>query len=269
MASPLTSTLPPGRHGLPKEFIAANQSTRLISGFAHSVRERGYCATTIANITACASVSRRTFYEHFGSKEEIANCLLVKELAKSPSMDTGIGVYAIETLVRGQADAANAERSMQVMEETIARLRHLEMPASEPPKPTIVGNLPVGRERPRLAKSFLANSQRNRMVAGLARVVMERRWLQVRVSDVVSAAAVARNTFYEQFGNRDEAAAEMIRSIDPELAEYVKGLSFENGHGIVIVEAVSCLVVEGQDAMVAQLESVVEIIGLLRDALTT
>jgi AcrR family transcriptional regulator len=61
--------LPAGRHGLPREFIAQNQRERIITGLVESVAERGYNATTVAHITKAASVSRRTFYEHFADKE--------------------------------------------------------------------------------------------------------------------------------------------------------------------------------------------------------
>lgn len=45
----------------------------LIGALAGCVAEKGYAATTIADIVAMAHVSKRTFYEHFGGKEE---CLL-------------------------------------------------------------------------------------------------------------------------------------------------------------------------------------------------
>jgi AcrR family transcriptional regulator len=45
----------------------------LIGALAGCVAEKGYAATTIADIVALAHVSKRTFYEHFGGKEE---CLL-------------------------------------------------------------------------------------------------------------------------------------------------------------------------------------------------
>lgn len=45
----------------------------LIGALAACVAEKGYAATTISDIVALAHVSKRTFYEHFGSKEE---CLL-------------------------------------------------------------------------------------------------------------------------------------------------------------------------------------------------
>jgi AcrR family transcriptional regulator len=67
---PELARLPPGRHGLPREFIAHNQRERLIAGLAEAVAEHGYGGTTIAHITRHAAVSRRTFYEHFASKDE-------------------------------------------------------------------------------------------------------------------------------------------------------------------------------------------------------
>jgi AcrR family transcriptional regulator len=69
--APATSVprLPAGRHGLPREFIAQNQRERIITALVDTVAERGYNATTVANITKAAAVSRRTFYEHFADKE--------------------------------------------------------------------------------------------------------------------------------------------------------------------------------------------------------
>jgi AcrR family transcriptional regulator len=67
---PELARLPPGRHGLPREFVARNQHERLIAGLAEAVAENGYAGTTIAHITRHAAVSRRTFYEHFNSKDE-------------------------------------------------------------------------------------------------------------------------------------------------------------------------------------------------------
>lgn len=61
--------LPAGRHGLPREFIVQNQRERIVTALVDTVAERGYNATTVAHITKAASVSRRTFYEHFADKE--------------------------------------------------------------------------------------------------------------------------------------------------------------------------------------------------------
>jgi AcrR family transcriptional regulator len=56
-------------HDLP----TSEHRSRLLEGMAHAVAAKGYAATTIADIVREASVSRRTFYEHFGGKSE---CLI-------------------------------------------------------------------------------------------------------------------------------------------------------------------------------------------------
>lgn len=62
--------LPPGRHGLSREFVTQNQRDRLAAGIIAVVAEHGYHETTITQIAAAAGVSRRTFYGYFASKEE-------------------------------------------------------------------------------------------------------------------------------------------------------------------------------------------------------
>jgi AcrR family transcriptional regulator len=67
---PSGERLPPGRHGLPRVFVAENQRERLLNGVVDAVAERGYNAATISSITAAAKISRRTFYEYFEGKED-------------------------------------------------------------------------------------------------------------------------------------------------------------------------------------------------------
>lgn len=62
--------LPPGRHGLPRAFVAENQRERLLNGVVEAVTEHGYNETTIGRITDAAKISRRTFYEYFSGKED-------------------------------------------------------------------------------------------------------------------------------------------------------------------------------------------------------
>jgi AcrR family transcriptional regulator len=49
---------------------------RLLDGLAQSIVEDGYQSTTVADIVGLARTSRRTFYEHFASKEECFAALL-------------------------------------------------------------------------------------------------------------------------------------------------------------------------------------------------
>lgn len=62
--------LPPGRHGLSRDFVVRNQRDRLTVGAIAAVAERGYHEASVTEICAAAGVSRRTFYAYFASKEE-------------------------------------------------------------------------------------------------------------------------------------------------------------------------------------------------------
>jgi AcrR family transcriptional regulator len=68
--APRVVRLPPGRHGLSRDAVSESQRQRLLNGVVEAVVEHGYNATTIAQLTAAATVSRRTFYEHFEGKED-------------------------------------------------------------------------------------------------------------------------------------------------------------------------------------------------------
>jgi AcrR family transcriptional regulator len=62
-------SLPRGRHGLSREFVAQNQRERLLSSIAESLHERGYEKTTVSSISRHARVSKSDFYRHFESKD--------------------------------------------------------------------------------------------------------------------------------------------------------------------------------------------------------
>jgi AcrR family transcriptional regulator len=60
---------PRGRHRLPPEVIARSQRERLLEAAVRVVAEKGYGATTVADLTREAGISRTTFYAMFGDKE--------------------------------------------------------------------------------------------------------------------------------------------------------------------------------------------------------
>jgi AcrR family transcriptional regulator len=62
--------MPPGRHLVPRDFVAQNQRERMLLATAELVAERGYQKTTIELISKTARVALSTFYEQFSSKEE-------------------------------------------------------------------------------------------------------------------------------------------------------------------------------------------------------
>lgn len=80
-----------GRHSIPADVLAHNQRERLLAALASCVAQHGYNATTIAQITSAASVSRRTFYEHFAGKEE---CFL----AAYEALDSYVGTLIDEAV---------------------------------------------------------------------------------------------------------------------------------------------------------------------------
>ena len=49
---------------------------RLLEGMATAIRERGFRETTVADVVRHARTSRRTFYEHFASKQDCYVALL-------------------------------------------------------------------------------------------------------------------------------------------------------------------------------------------------
>jgi AcrR family transcriptional regulator len=88
--------LPPGRHGLSREFVVKNQRDRLTAGIIAVVAERGYHEASVSQICAAAGVSRRTFYSYFSSKEE----------CYGEAFDA-IGEYLTETLsAAGEAESS-------------------------------------------------------------------------------------------------------------------------------------------------------------------
>lgn len=65
-----SDNLPTGRHGLTPEEVRDNQRRRLIAATAVSMADKGYVATSVADIIKQAGVSRKTFYEIFGDKAD-------------------------------------------------------------------------------------------------------------------------------------------------------------------------------------------------------
>jgi len=63
-------TLPRGLHRLSGDVVVLSQQARLVEGTALAVAEKGYAATSVADIIARAGVSRTTFYQLYKDKED-------------------------------------------------------------------------------------------------------------------------------------------------------------------------------------------------------
>lgn len=82
----------PGRHSLPREFIAQHQRARIVAALAEETVDKGYRSVTVADIVRRAGIARNTFYENFASKED---CFLAAS------------EYAVEEALRRVLDAAS------------------------------------------------------------------------------------------------------------------------------------------------------------------
>jgi AcrR family transcriptional regulator len=90
-------------------------------------------------------------------------------------------------------------------------LGEIEMrPAPRPTPARAYPPLPRGRHG--LSAAEIARSQRERIVHALARESYERGYGNVSVTDVVRAARVARNVFYEQFADKQAAAVAALQA---------------------------------------------------------
>lgn len=89
MGQPVTAQSGPGHVPEPRDF-----RRRLLDGLAASIAERGYRESTVADIVRHARTSKRTFYDHFATKEE---CFV--ELLSANNED-------LVAAVRGAVDAS-------------------------------------------------------------------------------------------------------------------------------------------------------------------
>lgn len=69
-AASAPARLPRGRHRLSREEVVSSQRERMLRAMAETMAEKGYAATTVADVLRAAGVSRETFYEQFRSKDD-------------------------------------------------------------------------------------------------------------------------------------------------------------------------------------------------------
>ena len=76
MPSPVPDTpvqrLPRGRHGLSRDEVETSQRLRMLVAMADAMMEKGYVATSVADVIKRAGVSRETFYQVDLDRAELA-----------------------------------------------------------------------------------------------------------------------------------------------------------------------------------------------------
>jgi AcrR family transcriptional regulator len=104
----------PGR-GTPREEAERNQRERLFAAMVATVAEKGYEATTVADLVQLSGVSRSAFYRHFTDKEE---CFLTAaEALIQPTVDV---------MEHAQQSSSGEERTREALE------AFLELIAAQP-----------------------------------------------------------------------------------------------------------------------------------------
>jgi AcrR family transcriptional regulator len=96
--------LRPGR-GTPREEAERNQRERLFAAMVATVAEKGYEATTVADLVELSGVSRSAFYRHFDDKEA---CFLA-------AVEEMVGP-TLEKLAGDESAPAGVERARQAFE---------------------------------------------------------------------------------------------------------------------------------------------------------
>lgn len=121
--------LPSGREDLPEPIVAHSQRERILVAMAESCAQKGFGATTIADIVRPAGVSRATFYELFEDKEDCFQAAM--ELSLADAMERVVGAFSPDkpwaTLVR---DSAAAFLDLLASRPAFARMAMVEAPAS-------------------------------------------------------------------------------------------------------------------------------------------
>lgn len=122
---------PRGRHRLPPEVIARSQRERLLDAAVDTIAEKGYAATTIADLTKAAGISRTTFYEMFPDKE---SCFLAAYDAAADVMARRVAsAFEAEEGWPARARAGlEALLSLLAAEPGVARLALVDVGAAGP-----------------------------------------------------------------------------------------------------------------------------------------
>jgi AcrR family transcriptional regulator len=127
----MPGVLPPGRPRVSQEEVAENHRLRILYAAARLAEEKGYTATTVAEITKHASVDGRVFYRHFADKQEAFTAL--HELGFQQVMDvTAKAFFASEGWPQRSWDAGHALTQLLQANPLVAHIGFVEAYAVGP-----------------------------------------------------------------------------------------------------------------------------------------
>jgi AcrR family transcriptional regulator len=127
----MPGVLPPGRPRVSQEEVAENHRLRILYAAARLAEDKGYTATTVAEITRLASVDGRVFYRHFTDKQEAFTAL--HELGFQQVMDvTAKAFFATEGWPQRSWDAGHALTQLLQANPLVAHIGFVEAYAVGP-----------------------------------------------------------------------------------------------------------------------------------------
>jgi AcrR family transcriptional regulator len=127
----MPGVLPPGRPRVSQEQVAENHRLRILYAAARLAEDKGYTATTVAEITKLASVDGRIFYRHFADKQEAFTAL--HELGFQQVMDvTAKAFFASEGWPQRSWDAGHALTQLLQANPLVAHIGFVEAYAVGP-----------------------------------------------------------------------------------------------------------------------------------------
>ena len=123
--------LPPGRHGLPRQFVLHNQRARLVDAAVHVFGTRSFGEARVADVLQHAAISRKTFYEQFDDKEA---CFMAAYEAAAVRARDAIRGAAREQQTRDERLRAGIQALLQFLadEPELARLLVVEVTGAGP-----------------------------------------------------------------------------------------------------------------------------------------
>lgn len=192
--------LPPGRHGLSREFVNQNQRERLVAGSIAAVSERGFREATVTDVSAAAGVSRRTFYAYFQTKEEcfLSTFDLLEEHLFSTIAASAPAAASWTAQVRARVAAL-----LDLLEENPDLVRFAVV------APPAAGGVVMERSRhllERLVEALVAGAPEGRGSAGPTEVELE-------AMAGALAAVLGGKVKSEAAGRLTEASAELVELV--------------------------------------------------------
>ena len=123
--------LPPGRHGLPRQFVLHNQRGRLVEAAMHVFGTRSFGEARVADVLEHAAISRKTFYEQFADKEA---CFMAAYEAASVRVRDAVRVAARDQTSWDDSVRAGIEALLRFLasEPELARLLVVEVTGAGP-----------------------------------------------------------------------------------------------------------------------------------------